>query len=162
MTHSLPVARGIFGAPSFFVGEEMFWGQDRLDFVAAATIDDIGSMSGNVRSDWTRLRSNNAFAAAAVARNFSAASRSSCGPSAETRAQVRFGGVPPAMRHGILHEGAAKYARIITELSRGFRLLAGDIISTGTPDGVGFARKPPEFRTKPSSSRVSSRRRSLS
>lgn len=30
------VARGVFGAPTFFVGEEMFWGQDRLDFVAAA------------------------------------------------------------------------------------------------------------------------------
>jgi 2-hydroxychromene-2-carboxylate isomerase len=24
-------ARGIFGAPSFFVGEELFWGNDRLD-----------------------------------------------------------------------------------------------------------------------------------
>ena len=30
------VARGVFGAPTFFVGTEMFWGQDRLDFVAAA------------------------------------------------------------------------------------------------------------------------------
>jgi 2-hydroxychromene-2-carboxylate isomerase len=30
------VSRGIFGAPTFFVGDEMFWGQDRLDFVAAA------------------------------------------------------------------------------------------------------------------------------
>jgi 2-hydroxychromene-2-carboxylate isomerase len=30
------VARGVFGAPTFFVGEDMFWGQDRLDFVAAA------------------------------------------------------------------------------------------------------------------------------
>jgi 2-hydroxychromene-2-carboxylate isomerase len=30
------VARGVFGAPTFFVGEEMFWGQDRLDLVAAA------------------------------------------------------------------------------------------------------------------------------
>ena len=27
------VDRGIFGAPTFFVGDEMFWGQDRLDFV---------------------------------------------------------------------------------------------------------------------------------
>jgi 2-keto-4-pentenoate hydratase/2-oxohepta-3-ene-1,7-dioic acid hydratase in catechol pathway len=35
--------------------------------------------------------------------------------------------------------------RLILEFSRGFRLLPGDIISTGTPDGVGFARKPPEF-----------------
>jgi 2-hydroxychromene-2-carboxylate isomerase len=26
-------ARGVFGAPSFFVGDEMFWGKDRLDFV---------------------------------------------------------------------------------------------------------------------------------
>jgi len=24
-------ARGIFGAPTFFVGDEMFWGNDRLD-----------------------------------------------------------------------------------------------------------------------------------
>ena len=23
--------RGIFGAPTFFVGDEMFWGNDRLD-----------------------------------------------------------------------------------------------------------------------------------
>jgi 2-hydroxychromene-2-carboxylate isomerase len=27
------VRRGAFGAPTFFVGEEMFWGNDRLDFV---------------------------------------------------------------------------------------------------------------------------------
>ena len=30
------VARGVFGAPTFFVGDEMFFGQDRLDFVAEA------------------------------------------------------------------------------------------------------------------------------
>jgi 2-hydroxychromene-2-carboxylate isomerase len=30
------VARGVFGAPTFFVGDEMFWGQDRMDFVAEA------------------------------------------------------------------------------------------------------------------------------
>jgi 2-hydroxychromene-2-carboxylate isomerase len=27
------VARGVFGLPTFFVGDEMFWGKDRLDFV---------------------------------------------------------------------------------------------------------------------------------
>ena len=27
------VARGVFGAPTMFVGDEMFFGQDRLDFV---------------------------------------------------------------------------------------------------------------------------------
>jgi 2-hydroxychromene-2-carboxylate isomerase len=26
-------ARGVFGLPTFFVGDEMFWGKDRLDFV---------------------------------------------------------------------------------------------------------------------------------
>lgn len=26
-------ARGVFGVPTFFVGDEMFWGKDRLDFV---------------------------------------------------------------------------------------------------------------------------------
>lgn len=30
------VDRGVFGAPTFFVGDEMFWGQDRLDFVRSA------------------------------------------------------------------------------------------------------------------------------
>ena len=30
------VERGVFGAPTFFVGEQMFWGQDRMDFVKEA------------------------------------------------------------------------------------------------------------------------------
>jgi len=34
---------------------------------------------------------------------------------------------------------------IITALSRVMTLEAGDIIATGTPDGLGFARTPPEF-----------------
>lgn len=29
------VARGIFGAPTFFVGDEMFFGNDRFDFIRA-------------------------------------------------------------------------------------------------------------------------------
>jgi len=36
-------------------------------------------------------------------------------------------------------------ARLIAELSRGMTLLPGDVIATGTPEGVGFARTPPEF-----------------
>jgi 2-keto-4-pentenoate hydratase/2-oxohepta-3-ene-1,7-dioic acid hydratase in catechol pathway len=36
-------------------------------------------------------------------------------------------------------------ARCIAELSQGTTLEPGDIIATGTPDGVGFARTPPEF-----------------
>jgi 2-hydroxychromene-2-carboxylate isomerase len=27
------LARGVFGAPSYVIGEEIFWGQDRLEFV---------------------------------------------------------------------------------------------------------------------------------
>lgn len=30
------VARGVFGAPTFFVGSDMYWGQDRLEFVDMA------------------------------------------------------------------------------------------------------------------------------
>jgi 2-hydroxychromene-2-carboxylate isomerase len=30
------VARGVFGAPTFFIGDTMLWGQDRLDFVKEA------------------------------------------------------------------------------------------------------------------------------
>jgi len=38
-----------------------------------------------------------------------------------------------------------KIPRLIAELSKGMTLLPGDVIATGTPEGVGFARKPPEF-----------------
>ena len=27
------LARGVFGAPSYVIGEDIFWGQDRLEFV---------------------------------------------------------------------------------------------------------------------------------
>jgi len=30
------VDRGVFGAPTFFVGEQMFWGQDRIEQLKAA------------------------------------------------------------------------------------------------------------------------------
>jgi 2-keto-4-pentenoate hydratase/2-oxohepta-3-ene-1,7-dioic acid hydratase in catechol pathway len=35
--------------------------------------------------------------------------------------------------------------RLIAELSKGMTLLPGDVIATGTPEGVGFARTPAEF-----------------
>jgi 2-keto-4-pentenoate hydratase/2-oxohepta-3-ene-1,7-dioic acid hydratase in catechol pathway len=38
-----------------------------------------------------------------------------------------------------------KLPRLIADLSAGMTLEAGDVISTGTPEGVGFARNPPEF-----------------
>lgn len=38
-----------------------------------------------------------------------------------------------------------KIPRILAELSYGLTLEAGDVVSTGTPAGVGHARTPPEF-----------------
>lgn len=38
-----------------------------------------------------------------------------------------------------------KVPRLISEFSAGCRLDPGDIMITGTPEGVGFARKPPEY-----------------
>jgi 2-keto-4-pentenoate hydratase/2-oxohepta-3-ene-1,7-dioic acid hydratase in catechol pathway len=38
-----------------------------------------------------------------------------------------------------------KIPRLIHDLSEGMTLEAGDIISTGTPEGVGYARTPPEW-----------------
>lgn len=35
-TTEVAVTRGVFGAPTFFVGEQMFWGHDRLEQVARA------------------------------------------------------------------------------------------------------------------------------
>jgi acylpyruvate hydrolase len=36
-------------------------------------------------------------------------------------------------------------AQLISQLSQGMTLEPGDIIATGTPGGVGFARQPPVF-----------------
>jgi 2-hydroxychromene-2-carboxylate isomerase len=33
------VGRGVFGAPAFFVDDEMFWGNDRMHFVERALRD---------------------------------------------------------------------------------------------------------------------------
>jgi 2-keto-4-pentenoate hydratase/2-oxohepta-3-ene-1,7-dioic acid hydratase in catechol pathway len=38
-----------------------------------------------------------------------------------------------------------KLPRLIADLSLGMTLEPGDVISTGTPEGVGYARNPPEF-----------------
>ncbi len=38
-----------------------------------------------------------------------------------------------------------KIPRLVSEFSVGCQLQPGDIMITGTPEGVGFARKPPEF-----------------
>ncbi len=38
-----------------------------------------------------------------------------------------------------------KIPRLLAELSLGLTLRSGDVLSTGTPSGVGFARTPPEF-----------------
>ena len=54
-------------------------------------------------------------------------------------------------RNGVLKQNASTadmifpIACLIAELSKGMTLLPGDVIATGTPDGVGFARNPPEF-----------------
>jgi 2-hydroxychromene-2-carboxylate isomerase len=34
------VMRGVFGTPTFFVGNEMFWGQDRIEWVREALTRD--------------------------------------------------------------------------------------------------------------------------
>jgi 2-hydroxychromene-2-carboxylate isomerase len=32
------ISRGAFGAPTFFVGDAMFWGNDRMNFVEEALL----------------------------------------------------------------------------------------------------------------------------
>jgi 2-hydroxychromene-2-carboxylate isomerase len=36
------LARGVFGVPSMIVGKELFWGKDRMDFVA----DELQRLTG--------------------------------------------------------------------------------------------------------------------
>ncbi|MDB5374381.1 MAG: 2-hydroxychromene-2-carboxylate isomerase [Belnapia sp.] len=37
------LARGVFGAPSYVIGEDIFWGQDRLEFVAKRLAQTAGT-----------------------------------------------------------------------------------------------------------------------
>jgi 2-keto-4-pentenoate hydratase/2-oxohepta-3-ene-1,7-dioic acid hydratase in catechol pathway len=50
-----------------------------------------------------------------------------------------------AMQDSNTREMIFKIPYLIAYLSRGLTLLPGDVITTGTPDGVGGARKPPVF-----------------
>ena len=36
------VSKGVFGVPSYVVGEEVFWGQDRLEFLDSFLINELG------------------------------------------------------------------------------------------------------------------------
>ena len=48
-------------------------------------------------------------------------------------------------QHSNTNQMIFRIPRLIAELSKGMTLLPGDVIATGTPEGVGFARTPPEF-----------------
>lgn len=48
-------------------------------------------------------------------------------------------------QHSNTNQMIFRLPRLIAELSKGMTLEPGDIIATGTPEGVGFARTPPEF-----------------
>lgn len=61
----------------------------------------------------------------------------------ETRVICRVNGVEK--QNASYQQMYFKIPVIIAELSRGLTLLPGDIIATGTPAGVGYSRKPPEF-----------------
>lgn len=49
------------------------------------------------------------------------------------------------MQEGVLGDLSFPVAEIVEYVSRWTRLMPGDVISTGTPGGVGNARKPPVF-----------------
>lgn len=49
------------------------------------------------------------------------------------------------MQHGHTRNQIFSVARVIAELSQGLTLLPGDVILTGTPEGIGAARQPPVF-----------------
>lgn len=61
----------------------------------------------------------------------------------ETRVICRVNGVEK--QNASYTQMYFKIPVIIAELSRGLTLMPGDIIATGTPAGVGYSRKPPEF-----------------
>ena len=61
----------------------------------------------------------------------------------EKRLWTRVNGV--VKQDGVSSDMLFRIDAIIESLSKGLTVEAGDIIATGTPDGVGFSRTPPEF-----------------
>lgn len=61
----------------------------------------------------------------------------------DVRIILRVNGVEK--QNGSYRQMFFKIPKIIAELSRNLTLEPGDIIATGTPPGVGYSRKPPEF-----------------
>jgi 2-hydroxychromene-2-carboxylate isomerase len=46
------LARGVFGAPTFFVGEQMFWGKDRMEFIDEELTSPSPPRPHDARSEW--------------------------------------------------------------------------------------------------------------
>jgi 2-keto-4-pentenoate hydratase/2-oxohepta-3-ene-1,7-dioic acid hydratase in catechol pathway len=74
------------------------------------------------------------------------------GPCIVTRDELEWGDLQIATRvNGVSKQDSRTsymyfpLPRLIAELSLGMTLEPGDLMSTGTPQGVGFARRPPEF-----------------
>lgn len=59
--------------------------------------------------------------------------------------EIRFRRNGVEKQHSNTGQMIFRIPRLIAELSKGMTLLPGDVIATGTPEGVGFARTPPEF-----------------
>jgi 2-keto-4-pentenoate hydratase/2-oxohepta-3-ene-1,7-dioic acid hydratase in catechol pathway len=59
--------------------------------------------------------------------------------------EIRFRRNGTEKQHSNTSQMIFRIPRLIAELSKGMTLLPGDVIATGTPEGVGFARTPPEF-----------------
>jgi 2-keto-4-pentenoate hydratase/2-oxohepta-3-ene-1,7-dioic acid hydratase in catechol pathway len=61
----------------------------------------------------------------------------------DVRLRLRVNGVPKqdASTSGMIFS----VARLLAVLSQGMTLQPGDLLMTGTPSGVGFARRPPEY-----------------
>jgi 2-hydroxychromene-2-carboxylate isomerase len=73
---ALARARGVFGAPTFFVGTEMFWGKDRLDDAVIGGYSECVMERRRRRRNWLGYSQTPACSAAA--------SSSSSGPTTST------------------------------------------------------------------------------
>ena len=68
---------------------------------------------------------------------------------AEPRQSYREKEIKPLKTNTVMSIDLSKYGikdvkEIIHQLSAGFTLLPGDVIMTGTPEGVGYAMQPPQ------------------
>ncbi len=112
-----------------------------LDYIAGYTIiNDVSARDlQHIDGQYTRSKSLDSFCPMGPC----LVTRDELGDGSGLKLTTKINGV--IKQDSTTSQMMVRVPKIIAQLSRSFTLEPGDVIATGTPSGVGFARNPPEF-----------------